>query len=90
MNIVLPLKFLKPVRIVVPKLCMTVTQTEKVKIEVTEDKNYMFINTGAVVVSKIDIDNNMILLIWHMLNDDVCEVDFGVKINKNMTDSKIN
>jgi len=91
MNITLPLKFLKPVRMVVPKLCRTVTQTRKVKIEVAEDKQYMFINVGAIVVSTIDSNNNdMILMIWHMLNDGMCEVDFGVKINKKMTDPKIN
>lgn len=90
MNITLPLRFLKPVKISVPKLCKTETQTEKVKIEVVEDRQYVFINTGAVVVSTIDLKNDMILMVWHMIDDGVCEVDFGVKINKNMTDSKIN
>lgn len=90
MNITLPLRFLKPVKISVPKLCKTITQTEKVKIKVTEDKQYIFIDTGAIVVSTIDLNNDMVLMIWHMIDDGVCEVDFGVKINKNMVGSKIN
>lgn len=82
MNITLPLRFLKPVKISVPKLCKTLTQTEKVKIEVAEDKQYIFIDTGAIVVSTISLDNDMVLMVWHMINDEVCEVDFGVKIKK--------
>lgn len=82
MKITLPLRFLKPVKISVPKLCKTLTQTEKVKIEVAEDKQYIFIDTGAIVVSTISLDNDMVLMVWHMLNDEVCEVDFGVKIKK--------
>ena len=50
----------------------------------------MFVNTGAIIVSTIDLDNDMILLIWHMIDDGVCEVDFGIKIDKNMIDSKFN
>lgn len=84
MNITLPLRFLRPVKISVPKLCKTVTQTEKVRIEVAEDKQYIFIDTGAIVVSTIDLDNDMILMIWHMLDDGVCEVDFGVKIKEKL------
>lgn len=84
MNITLPLKFLKPVKISVPKLCKTVTQTEKVKIKVAEDKQYVFIDTGAIVVSTIDSNDDIVLMLWHMINDGVCEVDFGVKINKSI------
>lgn len=82
MNITLPLRFLKPVKMAVPKLCKTITQTEKVKIEVAEDKQYVFADTGAVIVSTINLDSDIILMIWKMLNDEVCEVDFGVKISK--------
>lgn len=90
MNITLPLRFLKPVKMSVPKLCKTVTQTKKVKIEVAEDKQYILIDTGAIVVSTIDLNDDTILMIWHMINDGVCEVDFGVKINKNMVGLKTN
>lgn len=83
MNITLPLRFLKPVKMSVPKLCKTVTQTEKVKIEVAEDKQCIFIDTGAIVVSTISLDNDMVLMVWHMLDDGVCEVDFGVKVKNN-------
>lgn len=82
MNITLPLRFLKPVKMSVPKLCKTATQTEKVKIEVAEDRQYVFINTGAVVVSTIDLSNDMILMVWHMINDGACEVDFKINIKK--------
>lgn len=82
MNITLPLRFLKPVKMSVPKLCKTVTQTEKVRIEAVEDRQCISIDPGAVVVSTIDLNNDMILMIWHMINDGVCEVDFGVKIKE--------
>lgn len=84
MNITLPLRFLKPVKISVPKLCKTVTQTEKVRIEVAKDKQYIFIDTGAIVVSTIDSNDDIVLMVWHMINDGVCEVDFGVRINKKL------
>ena len=85
MNITLPLRFLEPVKMSVPKLCRTVTQTEKVKIEATEDKQFIFVKPGAIIFTMMDMDDNdTILMVWHMLNDGVCEVDFGVKIDENL------
>ncbi|MEK6935628.1 MAG: hypothetical protein AABW67_02490 [Nanoarchaeota archaeon] len=84
MNIILPLRFLKPTRISLPKTCKTVSETKKVVIKELKDKQDMLIDSGAVLVAKIDMDNNMVLLVWHMINDGVCEVDFRVKMNKNV------
>ena len=82
MNITLPLRFLKPVKIGLPKTCKTVSQTEKVVIKELEDRRYIFVNSGAIIISEMSMENDMILMVWHMLDDEVCEVDFGIKINK--------
>ena len=50
----------------------------------------MFVNSGAIIISEMNIDNDMVLMIWHMLDDGVCEVDFGVKINNIMVGSRTN
>lgn len=83
MNIVLPLKFLKPAKISLPKTIKIVSETKKVVIKELEDRQCMFINVDAIIMSKIDIDNDMILMIWHMIDDGVCEIDFGIKIKNN-------
>ena len=83
MNITLPLRFLKLVKIGLPKTCKLVSKTEKVVIKELEDRRYMFVDSGAIIISDMNVDNDMVLMVWHMLNDGVCEVDFGVKINKN-------
>ena len=85
MNITLPLRFLKPVKIGLPKTCRTVSETEKVVIKELEDRQYMFVNSGAIIISEMNIENDMVLMVWHMLNDGMCEVAFGVKINNNIT-----
>lgn len=90
MNITLPLRFLKPAKMGLPKTCKLVSKTEKVVIKELEDKQYMFVDSGAIIISDMNVDNDMVLMVWHMINDGVCEVDFGVKTNKNMVDSKIN
>ena len=82
MNITLPLRFLKPVKIGLPKTCKMVSQTKKVVIKELEDRRYMFVNSGAIIILDMNIENDMVLMVWHMLNDGVCEVDFGVKMNK--------
>lgn len=82
MNITLPLRFLKPVKIGLPKTCKMVSQTEKVVIKELEDRQYMFVGSGAIIISEMSIENDMVLMVWHRLDDEVCEVDFGVKIKK--------
>ena len=82
MNITLPLRFLKPVKIALPKTCRLVSKTEKVVIKELEDKHYMFVDSGAIIISEMNVENNMVLMIWHMLDDGVCEIDFGVKIKE--------
>lgn len=59
-----------------------VSKTEKVVIKELEDKKYMLVNTGAIIVSEMDAENDMTLMVWHIIDDGVCEVDFGVKIRE--------
>lgn len=83
MNITLPLRFLKPAKIGLPKACRTVSKSEKVIVEELEDRRYMFVNTGAIIISEMDSENDMVLMVWHMIDDGVCEIDFGIKIKNN-------